>query len=196
MHSSHHPIRRFHDNDSLHELTELLHRAYAPLAAMGLQFMAAKQDVEMTRQNISSGECYLMFDEKRLVGTILVYPPSYRAPYCDWYNRPDVAFFSKFAVEPELQRRGLGGCLLNFAENRARELGAAEVSLDTAESASHLIEFYKKSGYREIGYEQWDHTNYYRSILLSKRLSTVTRCRRMQPLIARKLALVNSVPFA
>lgn len=57
--------------------------------------------------------------------------------------------------------------LLAFAESRARELGAREVAVDTAEGAHHLIRYYSTRGYREVGHAQWEHTNY-RSVILSK----------------------------
>jgi GNAT superfamily N-acetyltransferase len=164
-------VRLIEDRDSLETLTDLLHRAYASLAGMGLRYLATHQDVATTRRRTAKGECYLMFGGARLVGTILLIPPSARAPHCAWYNREDVAVLSQFAVEPQLQGRGLGGQLLSFAEGRASVLGAAEVAVDTAESAPHLIAFYSTRGYRQVGDAQWGHTNY-RSVILSKRLKT------------------------
>ena len=164
-------VRLIEDGDSFEVLTELLHRAYAPLAAMGFRYLATHQDVTTTRRRTSKGECYLMFRGTRMVGTILLIPPSTRAPYCTWYDRQDVAVLSQFAVEPQLQRHGLGGQLLALTERRASVLGAAEVAVDTADGAAHLIAFYSARGYRQIGCAQWDHTNY-RSIILSKRLKT------------------------
>ena len=164
-------VRLIEDGDSFEMLTGLLHRAYASLARMGLRYRATHQDAATTRSRAAKGECYLMFDGARLVGTILLIPPSVRAPYCAWYDREDVAVSSQFAVEPQLQGRGLGSQLLSFAEARASVLGAAEVAVDTAENAAHLLAFYSARGYRQVGDAQWDHTNY-RSVILSKRLKT------------------------
>lgn len=162
-------IRRLHATDSLGALTQLLHRAYAPLAAMGLRYRATHQDVATTARRIAHGECYVMAEGTRVVGTVLLTPPAEPAAHCAWYDRPDVAVISQLAVEPDLQRQGLGKGLLNFAERRALNLGALEVSIDTAEPAVHLIELYHARGYRFICYTQWNHTNY-RSVVLSKRL--------------------------
>lgn len=162
-------IRRLDDRDSLADLTALLHRAYARLAAMGFNYKATNQDVELTRTRVGQGECYLLLLGERLVGTILCHSPLQHAAHCEWYDRQDVAVLSQFAIEPELQGAGLGSRLLSFAEARAAELGAAEASVDTAEGATHLVAFYEARGYRRIGYAQWSHANY-RSVLLSKRL--------------------------
>lgn len=162
-------VRLIQRTDSFERLTELLHRAYAPLAAMGFRYRATYQDADTTRERAGKGECDLAFQGARLVGTILLVPPSEPASHCSWYDRDDVSIVSQFAVEPDLQRQGLGGRLLSMAEDRAAALGAAEVAIDTAEGATHLVAFYTARGYRHIGYEQWSHTNY-RSVILSKRL--------------------------
>jgi len=44
------------------------------------------------------------------------------------------------------------------------------MSIPTTPRSAHLIAFYSARGYRNVGYEQWDHTNY-RSVILSKRLN-------------------------
>ena len=49
-------IRRITASDSLAELTELLHRAYARLGRMGLNYTAVDQSVEDTARRIGHGE--------------------------------------------------------------------------------------------------------------------------------------------
>ena len=163
-------IRLIHEADSREALTQLLHRAYASLAALGLRYRATHQDVATTQRRIAQGECYVLSDGTRVVGTVLLIPPSARSTHCAWYDRLDVAVISQFAVEPELQRQGLGRRLLDFAERRALDLGALEVAVDTAEPAVHLVELYQARGYRFVCHAQWDHTNF-RSVVLSKRLT-------------------------
>jgi GNAT superfamily N-acetyltransferase len=162
-------LRLLEAADSLDELTELLHRAYAPLAAKGFRYTATYQDVGTTRRRAGKGECYLLTEGSRIIGTITLVPPTTSYGDCEWYERSDVAVLTQFAVSPEYQRRGLGSELMRFGETRAAELGALEVAVDTAEGAQHLIEFYQKRGYREVGHAQWKQTNY-RSVLLSKSL--------------------------
>jgi GNAT superfamily N-acetyltransferase len=162
-------IRLLREDDSMEELTQLLHRAYAELGAMGFWYKAVDQSVDVTRKRVSRGECYVLIHRGELGGTALLLPPSCRAPHCEWYDRPDVAVMGQFAVEPRHQRRGWGSELIRHLEARARELGADELSLDTSEGAAHLIALYERRGYRHVGHAQWEHTNF-RSVLLSKRL--------------------------
>jgi predicted N-acetyltransferase YhbS len=162
-------VRRLSDTDSIPELTRLLHRSYSPLAAMGMRFLASHQSDAVTRKRVGGGECFVAVIDGAIVGTI-VFMPATRTDGTPWLDRPEVASLGQFAVEPDLQRGGLGLRLMERVEQRAAESGAAEIALDTAEPARHLREWYGKRGYRLIEYAQWDHTNY-RSAIMSKSLS-------------------------
>jgi GNAT superfamily N-acetyltransferase len=162
-------IRLIRPDDSYQELTELLHHGYGDLAARGMKFLASHQDENLTRERAAEGECYVAIHEGRMIGTI-VWRNAQQTEGTPWYDRPDVASFGQFAVEPALQRHGIGSKLVHLAEKRSTETGAAELALDTAEPAEELIHFYTRRGYRFIDYTKWDIVNY-RSLILSKRLS-------------------------
>ena len=161
-------IRPLREDDSLDELTELLHRAYKPLADMGLKYVATHQTVDITLRRISRGTCFVVEREGRIVGTITYRDPSQSrgAPY---YERPDVAYVAQMAVEPEYQRQGIATRLMRHVEALARADGASELAFDTSEQATHLIEWYQRLGYRAVDQVQWDVTNY-RSVIMSKRV--------------------------
>ena len=161
-------IRRIGPEDSIAELTQLLHRAYAGLAARGMRFVATYQDEATTLDRISDGECHLAIQDGRMIGTITWYDPQHCGG-SPWYDRPDVASFGQFGVEPVWQGRGIGERLLAVVEQRAAVTGAAELALDTAESAHDLIRFYTNRGFRRIETAQWKHANY-RSVIMSKRV--------------------------
>jgi len=162
-------VRALNAADDLVALTDLLHRAYAELADMGLRYVASHQSVETTAKRIARGECYVALLEQRIVGTITLQPPDL-ASGSAWLDRADVAVFKQFGVEPALKRRGIGAALLDTVEQRALDLGAAEVACDTADDAAHLIALYERRGYRFIEHVDWrPHTNYC-SVVLSKRL--------------------------
>ncbi len=161
-------IRPFTDTDSLEELTELLHRAYAYLANLGLKFVATYQDVHVTRKRIAKGICLIAELDGRMVGTITFYPKEIGKP-TPWMSRPDVAVIGQMGVEPRHQRQGIAARLMLAAEYCARDNNAAELALDTAEPATHLIEWYTRLGYRFVEYMQWDVTNY-RSVVMSKKI--------------------------
>lgn len=162
-------LRRLAPADSFDELTDLLHRAYAPLLAAGMRFNATHQPAEVTRERCESGECWVLAHDGRLIGTVTLYAPDGTSgtPH---YDREDVASFGQMCVDPAWQGKGLASVLMDLAEHRARELGAAHVALDTSERAGRLIAIYSARGYAFVEHAQWDHTNY-RSVIMSKPLT-------------------------
>lgn len=169
-------VRLLSAEDPIPEITSMLHRAYAPQVAMGLAPLAGRQDDATTRKRCTSGECYVaVMDEptrprgERIVGIILFHeveddkgPP--------WFQNAFVNSFSQFAVDPNIQGKGIGGLLLDQCERRAREAGATELACSMAEPDRNLLEFYLRRGYRFVEHWQWPYTNY-RSAILSKALS-------------------------
>src|SRR5262245_51607428 len=136
---------------------------------MGLNYTAVDQTPEVTRSRIGGGRCFMALDASdRLVGTVLFYPPE-RSGGSPWLNRPEVAKCAQFAVDPEFQKHGIGTQLAATVEAEARAAGAKEIALDTAEPATHLIEWYGRRGYRFIEHAQW-RCKRYRSVILSKSL--------------------------
>ena len=161
-------IRPFVETDSIEELTQLLHRAYKQLADMGMRFFASHQNEEQTRSRVNAGECYVGLCDDRIVATITMYRNRDKdGP--DIYRRDGVGYFGQFAVDPDCQGRGFGNEMLTHVESRAHDSGIEQLALDTAESASHLIEYYARHGYRFVEHVQWPDTNY-RSVVMSKSL--------------------------
>jgi GNAT superfamily N-acetyltransferase len=165
-HITYRPLRA---DDDLDAITDLLHAAYAPLAAAGMRYVASHQDAATTRQRIAKGETFVAVRDDVVVG-IITLADAHATHGSPWYDRPDVASFGQFAVLPALQRQGIGSRLMDIVEARASEKGVAELALDTSEHAEALIAMYTRRGYRFIEYSKWDSVNY-RSVILSKRLS-------------------------
>lgn len=162
-------VRPLLPSDSMVELTDLLHRAYSRLAAMGLNYTAVDQTPEVTAKRISGGQCYVAEWLGNMAGTIVV-QPTYQKNECEYFTRAGVAAAHQFGVEPELQSRGIGRALLATAEGWATERGYRELAMDTAEPAEHLIKLYGRLGYKPVGSVQWS-GKVYRSVVLSKVLA-------------------------
>jgi GNAT superfamily N-acetyltransferase len=175
--------RRLAPSDSIPHITKLLHRAYAKQIAMGLSPLAGRQTDDITRQRMFNGESWVAVHhipvpdpldpagvlpkaDQRVVGTIL-YHEIEEAEGPSWFHRPDVAWFSQFAVDPDYQGQGIGQMLLEIVEHRAKEERAAELALSMAEPDTDLMNFYLRRGWRIVDHWQWPYTNY-RSLIMSK----------------------------
>jgi len=167
-------IRPLAARDSLDGITDLLHLAYAPLAAQGMNFTAATQNVDVTRKRAAEGQCFVAELMGKVVGTVTVSGPYDLddAPWAQdvpWFRDRDTAHFHQFAVDPALQRRGVGRRLVAACERWAREQGYMRMALDTAQPAVELRGLYRRLGYAEVGQVQWQGKTY-SSVILQKEL--------------------------
>ncbi|WP_338931800.1 GNAT family N-acetyltransferase [Streptomyces netropsis] len=157
-------IRLFTEEDSVQELTCLLHRAYADHASAGRVFFASYQSSQDTAHRLRKGECWLALQGTSLVGTVTVVTP-YIAP--EGYPAPAGAgSFWQLAVDPSQRGTGLGQRLLSLAEARVAARGAAQVVIDTSSQATELVGWYRRRGYVPVGTWRWDVTNYSSVVLL------------------------------
>ncbi len=152
-------VRLLQPSDDLQEMTELLNRAYAPLAAAGMRYVASWQDVEITRSRIQNSDVLLGFLNANIVATATIKAPdsNNKNPY---YRQADVAHLEQFAVDPRLQSCGLGSQILGIIERHAGMMGYRGLAVDTSEHAHSLIAYYTKRGYKDVGQQDWQETNY------------------------------------
>lgn len=176
-------LRLLHDGDDLAALTTLLHQAYAPLGAAGLNFTAVDQTVDQTRARVQGGHCLVAVEPApagtgagagpadRLLGTVTLnraFDPN-RQPWAratPWFYRDDVAHLHQYAVAPAAQGRGIGGALLAAAEAWALQQGCRAIALDTALPAHHLRQRYAAAGYADVGDVQWAGKTYRSAVML------------------------------
>ena len=162
-------IRLWNTEDSVDELTTLLHLAYGPLGAMGLNYTAVDQSPEVTAERIAGCMCYVAEHDGKLVGTATVRGP-YESSECEYYTRPDIATVNQVAVHPSFQAQGIARALLATCSSWAQQQGYRKLALDTALPATHLVALYRKLGYTEVAQVQWP-GKVYRSAVLSRHLS-------------------------
>jgi GNAT superfamily N-acetyltransferase len=140
-------LRRFDpQRDSWENLTKLLHRAFAKLAALGLHCSCVDQAAITTRQRALAGDCFVAVCNGRIVGTMTLESRDSESQ-CEQYRQRHVASLHQFGVEPSWQHRGIGRMLLAFAGQWAAARGFTQLALDTPFPASHLIHYYRAQGF-------------------------------------------------
>ncbi|HMC14918.1 MAG TPA: GNAT family N-acetyltransferase [Albitalea sp.] len=167
-------IRPLDASDSIEALTHLLHRAYAALAVMGLNYTAIDQLPDVTARRVADGQCFVAALGVRIAGTVTVSGPYERAKTAwahatEWFFRADTAHFHQLGVEPELQGQRIGQRLVAHCEEWARSQGFRHMALDTAVPAHHLRARYARLGYRDVDEVQWK-GKVYRSVIMAKEL--------------------------
>ena len=134
----------------------LINESYRELADMGLNFTGATQDEEKTRERLSVGRAFVLWEASEPLGTIHVRPERDESGV-------EIAYFGQIAIANARKRGGLGSLLLDFAERYSVSEGWSRARLDTAKPAAHLVRWYESRGYRIAGetrfegktYESW-----------------------------------------
>jgi ribosomal protein S18 acetylase RimI-like enzyme len=62
-------------------------------------------------------------------------------------------YFGMLAVDPALQRGGVGRALLSAAEEHCRKAGCTKMTMSTGEDRTELIPYYERVGYRVTAIE-------------------------------------------
>lgn len=155
------------DDDSLEELTEMIHAAYAPHLSAGLRFVGTNQTVAVTAERLATGDAFVATSSGRIVGTVLARPPQ-PSSSVPLYRDPKTWSISQLGVAPEYKGRGLGRALHDTAVRHAVRQGARTIALDTAAPAARLIRLYKSWGYRIVGRADYRPTTNYESVLMAQ----------------------------
>ena len=93
----------------------------------------APEDLEREKEDILIGA----FEEDRIVGCCILTKLT-----------QDTCKLRQMAVHSKVQRNGLGGAMLQFAENVARDAGYRKMVLNARKTA---LGFYEKLGYQQEG---------------------------------------------
>jgi GNAT superfamily N-acetyltransferase len=162
-------FRKVTPEDSAEDINRLFHTSHALQADHSLRrFWLAELLGEGSPEN-PKGELFLAVSEGvRLIGGAVFYDAE-NTRGCPYFDKPNIASIGPFAVMPEFQGHGLGGALLQFIEDRARETGAEELALDIPPEATQTLQKYLQQGYRFAENARWPGSDR-RCVILSKRL--------------------------
>lgn len=98
---------------------------------LGLRF--TEDELESEKDNL----LIAAFEEERILGCCMLVE-----------EKPGIARLRQMAVLNDLQGKGIGRALMNFAENIARDRGFKHIRMH---ARSNAVGFYEKVGYRTIG---------------------------------------------
>jgi GNAT superfamily N-acetyltransferase len=124
------------DGDAIAALTEAAYAKYIPLIGRQPQPMTADY-----RQMAAEHPIWLLYLGDELAGLLVL---EFEA---------ESALIYSVAVRPDLQGRGLGRRLLEWAEEQALRAGYRKIRLYTNEHFVRNIELYRRVGYQETGRE-------------------------------------------
>jgi predicted N-acetyltransferase YhbS len=93
------------------------------------------ETVETMREKLASGRSVLALIDDQVVGSVFYRP------------EPEYVYLGRLAVLPAYRNRGVGGALIDYVEQRARELGRPRVRLGVRVGLPHIRARYERLGY-------------------------------------------------
>jgi len=159
--TTHVEARRYRPEDAS-ELTALLNTAYGQLQDRGLNFTAATQDVETTRQRVAEGVCWVVEHDGSVAAsmTMSVPAPDEIRSLSKHAREPGMGWLCQVAVGPELRGRSVARTLFDVVCEWAITHGITTVGLDTAAPAEHLVTMYTRWGFAHVDDVHFPGKNY------------------------------------
>ncbi|OBZ17298.1 MULTISPECIES: GNAT family N-acetyltransferase [Bacillales] len=127
-------------------LLHVTYEAYVTIRELELSWPAAHADLALIQDNIKNNECYVLEVDGVIAATITLSKGEEVKAVTDF------PFVKWFAVDPAYQGSGLGDKLLTWVEQNIIQgkVGAAAVTLATAEKHPWLLPMYERRGYERI----------------------------------------------
>lgn len=108
---------------------------------------------EAFEKDAKRGELYVLEHENRIIGCITLSSlKDIEYEGIEWLT-PDGSnyYVHRLAIHPEFQGQGHAQNLMDFAEAKAKALGASSLRLDTFSQNKRNQKFYKMRGYLQLG---------------------------------------------
>jgi predicted N-acetyltransferase YhbS len=154
-------IRRAGEQDA-ERITAIVNAAFEverPMRASGERTSLVGVREEMQR----GGEYFVAEENGHIVGSVLT------------RVNGTTGYFGMLAVEPGLQRNGIGRALREHVEDYCRAHGCNEMTLTTGDFRTDLLPYYERAGYRIVSYEacsgpEWNLSRPFRIVHMRKQL--------------------------
>jgi len=134
------------DHDVILALTLAAYQEYAPL--MPAHWGGYRQNILSTLADVKPAEQIVAEQHGHMVGTVLLYPAGTVFPSADGLpvtlRWPEVRLL---AVTPGARGQGVGTALMGECVRRARQAGAAALTLHTTDIMEAAIRLYERMGF-------------------------------------------------
>lgn len=146
-------IKEKDEKVSYEELLALVHEAYSERLKENIVFTASSYSLDNLKQLIGNGHVFCAFIDNVLVGTATLLE---RKKGTEKYG-----YITTIAVKPNYGGKKIGYTLLTKAIEMAKKIELPYVVSTTATSATSSCKLHKKVGFKIIGFDSHETTNFY-----------------------------------
>ncbi|MBB3151535.1 GNAT superfamily N-acetyltransferase [Paenibacillus endophyticus] len=139
-------VYRLAQLEDAERLLHVVYEAYVTIRELDLHWPAAHADLALIQDNIISNECYVLDVDGEIAATVTLSKGD------EVKSITPFPFIKWFAVDPAYQGVGIGNKLLSWLEQTIikEKVGAAAVTLATAEKHPWLLAMYERRGYERL----------------------------------------------
>lgn len=109
--------------------------------------------VQSIREDIEKQNLFGYYEAGKCLGAVAIntiQDEEYKE--INWEDKNgNVVVIHRLAVNPELQNKGIGKLLMDFAEDYARKKNYSSIRLDSYSANKKALRFYEKRGYKKRG---------------------------------------------
>lgn len=116
------------------KMTEIAKKAYAPYVPRMQKY--PKPMLENYAELVEQGFCSILEIDGQIAGYIVLVP------------QENSLLLDNIGIDPAYQKMGLGGKLLQYAEDTALKLSFGKIILHTNEAMTENLQWYPRHGYR------------------------------------------------
>ena len=139
--------------ETLEDILALIHSSFQERLDAGMNFCCSFWNIEDLKKILKDAVIWLVYSEKSLCGISAI----------KVYNNKSTRSgkFEFTAISTNYKNRGLASILAEKKIKYLQEQHCEYILSDTSVHAKSSIKYHLKNGFKIVGLESWEHTNYY-----------------------------------
>lgn len=141
------------DKDDLRFILELFSRAIGHLCSSGIdQWDEYYPTPEILENDIDCGHMFVLCEEETIVSAVVINKHQ-EEEYTQgkWKDDCKPAIIHRLCVDPNVQSKGIGRMMMDYAERSINEEGYTSIRLDVFSQNPRAYQLYRSLGYQHTG---------------------------------------------
>ena len=142
---------RLAEKQDLIEIVKMYKEVVKNMNANGLQIWDDSYPFAFFESDIQTKQFYVLEEDSKIISAVAICDKHIGENVGKWENPNAKAFYlSRFAVNPDYLKQGIGSLMISKIKKVAKELGAKYLRLFVVIINKRAIQFYEKNGFRKV----------------------------------------------
>ncbi|HPA98640.1 MAG TPA: GNAT family N-acetyltransferase [Bacilli bacterium] len=142
---------RLAEKQDLIEIIKMYKEVVKNMNANGLQIWDESYPFAFFESDIQNKQFYVLEEDNKIISAVAMCDKHIGENVGKWENVNAKAFYlSRFAVDPDYLKQGIGSLMVNKIKEIAKELGAQYLRLFVVIINKRATQFYEKNGFRKV----------------------------------------------